>query len=468
MNPEGRSFWKRLGALLVSPELDPAQQALRVLTLQRDVAIPIKLILILTLAYFLFFARWIYDPGSARGDAVTAIRWLFLVYAVLTAVAGLWFWSVRRLPLHVLEWTVFVLGIFDGLLLSGLIIVTGGFESILFWLFLGIILGNALSIPRGTLQIGLNLLVGFCYILAGLIDVAMATEEAAVLALDAGSLRNLDLAYADNPAEPFALRIVVLLLWTVCCYGVQALIYKEKQAEEEAHEFLLRQEQLQAAGRLAAEIAHQIKNPLGIINNAAFTMQRTLKESKNSCQEQLNIIREEVERADRIITELMGYARLSEGRVEKLSVTEELERAIEQVFPPAAKYKVTVKRHYSPALPGVLMQRGHLSEVLVNLLQNAREAMNGQGTIEVAARYGENYSIIVTISDNGPGIPEERLEQVFEPYFTTKEKGTGLGLSIVKHNVDLYGGKIRVESKLGKGTTFILEFPGKTFLRLSA
>jgi two-component system, NtrC family, sensor kinase len=193
-----------------------------------------------------------------------------------------------------------------------------------------------------------------------------------------------------------------------------------------------------------------------------------LKESKNSCQEQLNIIREEVERADRIITELMGYARLSEGRVEKLSVTEELERAIEQVFPPAAKYKVTVKRHYSPALPGVLMQRGHLSEVLVNLLQNAREAMNGQGTIEVAARYGENYSIIVTISDNGPGIPEERLEQVFEPYFTTKEKGTGLGLSIVKHNVDLYGGKIRVESKLGKGTTFILEFPGKTFLRLSA
>jgi two-component system, NtrC family, sensor kinase len=164
----------------------------------------------------------------------------------------------------------------------------------------------------------------------------------------------------------------------------------------------------------------------------------------------------------------MGYARLSEGRVEKLSVTEELERALAQVFPPGAKYQVAVKRHYSPALPGVLMQRGHLSEVLVNLLQNAREAMNGQGTIEVTARYGDNYSVIVTISDSGPGIPEERLEQVFEPYFTTKQKGTGLGLSIVKHNVDLYGGKIRVESKLGKGTTFILEFPGKTFLRLSA
>src|SRR6185436_17346990 len=113
--------------------------------------------------------------------------------------------------------------------------------------------------------------------------------------------------------------------------------------EAEAREFALRQEQLQATGRLAAEIAHQLKNPLGIINNAAFTLQRTVKEGKTITQ-QIQIIREEVDRSDRILTELMGYARLSEGKVEKLDITAELDRAITQVFPAAAKYEVTVLR----------------------------------------------------------------------------------------------------------------------------
>src|SRR6185436_10591248 len=146
--------------------------------------------------------------------------------------------------------------------------------------------------------------------------------------------------------------------------------------EAEAREFALRQEQLQATGRLAAEIAHQLKNPLGIINNAAFTLQRTVKEGKTITQ-QIKIIREEIDRSDRILTELMGYARLSEGQVEKLDITEELDRAIDQVFPAGINYGVTVRRDYGAALPPLLAQRGHLSEVFVNLLQNSRDAMNG-------------------------------------------------------------------------------------------
>src|SRR6185436_14009686 len=160
--------------------------------------------------------------------------------------------------------------------------------------------------------------------------------------------------------------------------------------EAEAREFALRQEQLQATGRLAAEIAHQLKNPLGIINNAAFTLQRTVKEGKTITQ-QIQIIREEVDRSDRILTELMGYARLSEGKVEKLEITQELDRAIDQVFPKAAPYEITVQRDYGPALPPLLAQRGHLSEVFVNILQNAREAMNGKGVIKISAQYGGHF-----------------------------------------------------------------------------
>ena len=240
---------------------------------------------------------------------------------------------------------------------------------------------------------------------------------------------------------------------------------KQRRADEEAREFSKRQEQLQATGRLAAEIAHQLKNPLGIINNAAFTLQRTVKEGKTITQ-QIKIIREEVDRSDRIITELMGYARLSEGQVEKLDITHELDRAIDQVFPPAANYDVKISRDYAPALPVILAQSGHLSEVFVNILQNAREALNGKGHVQITARYSEDYAVLVTIQDDGPGIPPEKLSKIFEPYFTTKERGTGLGLAIVKHNTELYNGTVEVQSTIGIGTTFIVKLPAKTVFNI--
>ena len=158
----------------------------------------------------------------------------------------------------------------------------------------------------------------------------------------------------------------------------------------------------------------------------------------------------------------MGYAQLAEGKVERITVTEELDRAIELAVPPAAKYPVTVVRDYAPGLPVLMMQRAHLSEVLVNLIQNGREAMVGKGTIKVSARIGSGQTVVITVEDDGPGISKTRLDKIFQPYFTTKEKGTGLGLSIVKHNTELYNGTVQVESELGKGTRFILTFPTRT------
>jgi signal transduction histidine kinase len=252
---------------------------------------------------------------------------------------------------------------------------------------------------------------------------------------------------------------------TLCCYGVQVLLEKQRRAAEETQEFAVRQEQLRAAGRLAAKIAHQIKNPLGIINNAAYSMQRALQEGKPVNPQQIQIIREEIEHADETITKLMGYAQLAEGKVERLEVAGEIDRAIDHALPAAAKYPVTVERRYERDLPVLMMQRGHLSEVLVNLLQNAREAFTGSGRITIDARMDDSQAIVITIQDDGPGIARTRLEKIFQPYFTTKEKGTGLGLSIVKHNVELYGGTIRAESDLGKGARFVLWFPTRTITK---
>jgi len=222
---------------------------------------------------------------------------------------------------------------------------------------------------------------------------------------------------------------------------------------------------LRSTGRLAAEIAHRLKNPLAIINNAAFTMQRNLGDMDESSPKQLDIIRGEVDRSDMILTELMGYARLSEGRVEKIDVKQELKSVLEEVFPPDHTFEVQVNENLSGVLPSLMMQRAHLREIILNLLVNAREAAGKGGQVTVSCQASQNYMIEFRIKDSGPGVPKNQREQIFEAYFTTKEKGTGLGLAIVKQNTELYGGKIRMESELGKGSEFILTFPTRTLLQ---
>jgi signal transduction histidine kinase len=306
----------------------------------------------------------------------------------------------------------------------------------------------------------LNFTLTACYVLAGTIDLKVAEllDETARKALEWSEP-------PENPTETILLRLALLVLMAISCYVVQVLLVRQQRIEEEAREFAFREGQLRSAGRLAAEFAHQIKNPLAIINNAIFSLQRALKQGRNDVAEQIRIIQEEVQRSDRIITQVMGYAQLSEGRVERLDVIEELNHAIDRVFPPAAGYPVEVKKDFPGAFPPLLMQRRHLSESFINVLQNAREAVKSTGgKVQIRARSLEDRSVEVVIEDNGTGIPPDRLEQVFEAYYTTKEKGTGLGLATVKNNVELYGGRVRVESELGKGARFILSFPAKTLV----
>jgi two-component system sensor histidine kinase HydH len=172
-----------------------------------------------------------------------------------------------------------------------------------------------------------------------------------------------------------------------------------------------------------------------------------------------------VERSDRIITELMGYAQLAEGRVERLNVTQELNRALHIVFPPGAYRNIQIRTDYADNLPPLLMQQKHFSEIVVNILQNAREVLTGGGRIQICATARDEV-VRIEISDDGPGIPPEKTEKIFEPYFSTKPHGTGLGLSIVRHNAEIYARHVLVESELGQGARFILEFPTRTFMKI--
>ncbi len=456
--------WKRLAD---APPPDEAVFLKRVRFVERGVMLPVKAAMLLLLLYFLFYAHWFVNLTQPREDALNGLRNFFLAYFALNVGTGIMLWGMDDISPRLLERVVYSTAILDGAVVAALTLVTGGFDSILYYAFFGLIIRNAAIIAHADVQIVVNLTVSGCYVVAGWLDVALEQMELEVVrTVGRGDLGG---EWADVPsqlhAEPLVLRVLILLLLTACCYGIQMLVDRQRQKENEAQEFAVKRQQLEAAGRIAAEIAHQLKNPLGIINNAAYTLHKSVREGKTITQ-QIAIIREEVEKSDRIITELMGYAKLAEGKVERVNIIDELERAVAQVLPEAAKFDIRIHRDYALGLPPLLGQSGHFSEVFVNLLTNAREAMDGKGEIFLSARAESDFSVVVTLRDTGPGIPPDVLPKLFEAYFTTKEKGTGLGLAIVRHNTELYGGSVSIESVLGKGTSFAVKLPARSLMRI--
>lgn len=452
-------FFEPLVELLKLPPPDTRQILQRIEVMERHIVLPIRLAGIAILLQY--FKPWIGQASSTLEVSIDATRYFVWAYAALgIAFTPILLW-MRRLPSDLVERAVFAMSLVDGIFLGVLTLATSGYDSPLYWLFLGLIVRTAVSVPRATTQLLLNVTLSACYVLAGVIDSLISTK------LTETEQRVLGLYSVDNPAEPLLLRLLLLSVMTFGCYAVQVLLERQRQALEEARELAVREVQLHAAGRLAAEFAHQIKNPLAIMNTAAYSLQRALKGRKDTT-DQIQMIQEEIERADRIITEVMGYAQLSEGHVERLNLLEELDAAVARVFPPAARYPIVVHRDYGPTFPPLLMQRRHVSETFVNVLQNSREALGEKGgNVYVAARCLEDHSIEVSIRDDGPGIPPEKHGRVFEAYYTTKPKGTGLGLATVKHIVEVYGGSVRMESELGKGACFILLFPAKTLMNLA-
>ncbi|HEY4984928.1 MAG TPA: HAMP domain-containing sensor histidine kinase, partial [Verrucomicrobiae bacterium] len=430
----------------------------RIEIMERNIMLPARAAAVGIIFYSFVSTPWFGVTLSTPDVTVETVQYIFWFYVLASAALAALLLNMGRLPLAVVQWTVVTSSLVDGLFIAGMTLITGGMDSILFWLFIALIIRNAVSVPPGFSQLLLNVAISLCYALVVALDISVSHN------LDEFTQRALDMASREDWGEPCVLRLTVLLLTTVCCYGTQALLERQRLAVEEAEEFATREGQLRSAGRLAAEFAHQIKNPLAIINNAAFSLQRALRDAKTEVAQQIGIIQEEVARADQVITQIMGYAQLSEGRVEKLSAIQELDRAIMQVFPSVVPTGIQVHREYGHGFPPLLMQRGHLSEILVNLLKNTREALVEKGNVFVAADCHRDHSIEISVRDDGPGIAPDKIERIFEAYYTTKERGTGLGLAIVKHNVELYGGNVRVESELGKGAKFTLIFPAKALM----
>ncbi len=445
--------------------------------LERDVVLVIRAVVVVVLGYYLFgsgLAASGPEGGGGLHDAwrtaLRTVQAMFFAYVALSVGTGLLLLGAQHLEAAARQALVFGVALLDAWFLAGIVALTGGADSQLYWLYPLLLLRNCRTLDSGALQMALNLLTILAYAAGAVVDDYITRLDAlAPRGESEGALPPTDpFSLALGLGRPFGLRLLLLLVVAFWFQGLFYLVERERRAREEERELALRQEQLAASSRLAAEIAHQLKNPLAIINTASFTLQQTLREGKTITQ-QIQIIREEVAKSDRLITELMGYSQLVEGRVEKVDLKEALEAAINRVFPPAVRFAVRIERDYGPGVPELLVQRKHLEDVFVNLLQNARDLLGGQGRLRVRTRLEPDLAVRVEIEDDGPGVPPELRERIFEPYFSTREKGTGLGLAIVKHNVELYGGRVWVEdSSLGRGACFVLKFPARTLLRVRA
>jgi signal transduction histidine kinase len=456
---------RRLADFLVTPNVSPARRAERLRFGERNIVLPAKFVVMVIFAYEFFFSKS-FEGLNIIGDmALDPVRRFLAVYLVINAfVMGVCL-TMDRLPFSLVNSITWIVNFIDALFVAAMTVVTGGPESVVYWVFLVLIVRNAVSIPVTAAQLILNFLTIGAYVTAVSLyrSIIELDPLSASVLIDLGR-EPAGFAIAGQPGQLFLARVLLLVLLTACCYGVEVLVDRGLQADEEAREFASRQEQLASAGRLAAEIAHRLKNPLAIINNAAFSVQRLLKNDTSGALEKVQMIRDEVDRSDRILTELMGYAQLAEGRVERLEISSIVDEALAQVFPPAAKYDIAIHREIPSGLPPLLMQRAHLESILVNLILNAREALGGRGEIHIEASQLDSGAVRLRVRDNGPGIPDRQRRQIFEPYFTTKDKGTGLGLSIVKHNIELYNGTVELDSTVGKGSVFTVEFPAKVLM----
>lgn len=224
---------------------------------------------------------------------------------------------------------------------------------------------------------------------------------------------------------------------------------------------LLQAEKMSSLGKLAAGVAHQLNNPLGGIT--LFT-KLILEENDldENVRDDLNRIMKDAQRCRDTVKELLEFARQTRYNIQYHDINKAISRTIFLLENQPLFQNITIEKHLAPSLPPVPIDAHQINHMLMNIILNAAQAMDGRGRLTVkTGAVPDEKRIRIEISDTGPGIPEELLSHIFEPFFTTKEegKGTGLGLSLVYSIVENHGGIISVRSKRGQGAAFIIELP---------
>jgi len=278
-------------------------------------------------------------------------------------------------------------------------------------------------------------------------------------------------AEGSNQALGGLQRLLMVLVILVLILGLTAtsMIYRVKIAPlraqlVESRAIIERQEKLASLGTLAAGVAHEIRNPLTAINVRLHSMKRTLVRGSSE-HEDATVIDQEIQRLDRIVSDVLQFARPAEPRPVVLTAGSLFSRVQGLLSSQLEKASIRLKLASSPTL-WIRVDPEQIEQVLINLIQNAAESIERSGTITLRARSNlmplagrATPVVVLEVIDTGKGIPRKVQERLFDPFFTTKEAGTGLGLSIAARIVEKHGGALQYQSEVNRGTTFGIVLP---------
>jgi signal transduction histidine kinase len=239
-------------------------------------------------------------------------------------------------------------------------------------------------------------------------------------------------------------------------------IEKARLMEEQKSQYdqlALQTEKLSALGRMAAGIAHEINNPLGGILLFSSNMLKKVPE-EGPFKDGLEIIVQETKRCKTIIQGLLEFSRESEPQMELANINEILEKALYMLDNEFRLHYINIDKELTPEMADILLDKSQITQVVVNILLNAVQAIGEHGSIIVRSYTSRNQKeILIGISDTGNGIPPENIPRIFDPFFSTKPAGTGLGLAVSYGIIQRHNGQIYTFSRPGKGTRFVIEIP---------
>ncbi len=231
-----------------------------------------------------------------------------------------------------------------------------------------------------------------------------------------------------------------------------------------SREHLEQAEKMALVGKLAAGVAHSIRNPFTSVKMRLFSLNRGLDLNEDQ-KEDFEVISEEIGRIDNIVQNFLEFARPPKLRMQSCHVDDVIANVLQLLRHRLHAYNIEVNEANQGDLPLIYADPEQLKEVLINLIINACEAIGDNGLIDISREQQRDETfgqvMVIRIQDNGPGVPEELQDKIFQPFFTTKEEGTGLGLSMVSRIVEGHKGVLRFSSKQGSGTTFEIVLPVK-------
>ncbi len=237
------------------------------------------------------------------------------------------------------------------------------------------------------------------------------------------------------------------------------LVQRNEQLKD-TQEQLLRTEKLAAVGTLASGVSHELRNPLSSIKNAVFLLKRKLSKKvipdiDEKVVQFLDIMDKEIDRSTTIINDLLGFTRVAKPTRIITDIRTVINEALSRV---KIAENIKLSKDLQPDLPMVTIDSNQVGQVLINLIENACQAMTDGGELQISARKSKVF-VEIEIGDSGCGIPEKEVKKIFDPLFTTKPKGTGMGLAVCHGIIDKHNGIIEVKSQEGKGTNMIIKLP---------